>query len=153
MAELVEPKPVIESRTLTVNGAATLFALLTTIADADFISEHPVAALWMSALLPVANIVLRFLSGQPIQVGEDQFTGKPVRVKQFWQSTAFWMNVAFLVAAIVGALVASDLVKQYPDALGVFLAVQGIANAAIRVLKTRQPVGLRIGRNGNNVGN
>ena len=130
-------KSVLKSKTLNVNSATTLTGIIALVAGSDMIQANPTAAIWATALLPVANIILRFYTGKPI--GEDKFVRADVP-KEFYRSSAFWMNIAFLSITVIGALLPTDLIKAYPQIVPAFVAVQSLANWLVRYARTGGPL-------------
>lgn len=129
-----------KSKTVQANTAAQIVAILAMIGGSELIQSHPVLSLWFAALLPVANIALRFFTKEPIEVGGQSYRYSPTQAKEFWRSSVFWTNAAFFVLAVVGALLGSDLVKEYPQAATAFLTIQAVANLVLRIFKTDGPL-------------
>jgi anti-sigma-K factor RskA len=130
-----ETVPALKSSTLNTN-LATLVASFPMLAGVDFI---PV---WLVALAPLVQIVYRFYTGHPISVNGVQYTRKKwhTTAKDFWKSSTFWINAAFLVAAIIAAALPIQWVQDNPQVAGVLLAAQSVASYAIRMFKTQAPL-------------
>jgi hypothetical protein len=62
------PKPFWQSRTFWLNLATLVVTLGTTLLGLDWIRENPEAAALIGALIAAANLVLRFLTAEPVRL-------------------------------------------------------------------------------------
>ena len=66
-SDSTESKNALLSKTVWVNVLTVLISFLTTIVGADFIPE-PYLVYITGLIIPVVNVVLRFLTGEPISL-------------------------------------------------------------------------------------
>jgi len=63
----MNPKPLLESRTIWLNVATLAVAVLTALIGTDIVQQNPQAVAVIQALLAVANLYLRFGTDRPIR--------------------------------------------------------------------------------------
>ena len=59
-------KSVVLSRTIWLNALATLIVVVTSVQDLEWVSNNPAIGMVFALVLSSANIILRFMTTQPI---------------------------------------------------------------------------------------
>ena len=59
-----------QSKTIWVNAITLLIGVVSFLAGQEFIADHPQIATWFAMVLGLLNIVLRFLTNQPVVAGD-----------------------------------------------------------------------------------
>lgn len=62
------PKPVTRSKTVWINVASAVAAVVIALANTDLIQENPQMAGLAAAAVSVANIVLRVITSKPVKL-------------------------------------------------------------------------------------
>jgi len=63
----VDPKPVLQSKTLWVNAVVILLAALTGVMNCDVLTLYPSVIPWIAGIIGVVNIALRLVTSVPVK--------------------------------------------------------------------------------------
>lgn len=64
----ISPKPAVKSKTVWLNVLATVAGLVVSLGNTDVVQENPEWAAIAGTAVAVANIVLRFVTKEPLKV-------------------------------------------------------------------------------------
>lgn len=51
-----------------------------------------------------------------------------------WQSKTFWVNLLTLIAGVLGMILGSDLIADYPQASALLVSIIGAVNIVLRFI-------------------
>jgi len=129
------------SKTIGTNSVTGLLGLVAMFFGSGVVQAHPALAVWSTVVLPVANFLLRYVTKKPVAIPGTigEFVRQDVP-KDFWKSTAFWMNAAFLALGLTGTLLPLSAVQAVPIVASSLIAIQSGANILVRFFKTSGPI-------------